>query len=71
MSGFITEFTEVTGVTVNLSGVTGTGITGFESVYSDFNIPTVDGKIISGFTASGVTGELLGLTHVYLTGTFG
>ena len=69
LSGFVTEFTEITGVTVNLSGVTGTGITGFESVYSDFNIPTVDGKIISGFTASGVTGELLGLTHVYLTGT--
>ena len=69
LSGFTTEFTEITGVTVNLSGVTGTGITGFESVYLDFNIHTVNNNIISGFGLSGVTGEFLGLSQLYLTGT--
>ena len=51
-----------TGTTINLSGVTGTGVTG----YVDVLVDTVNGVPL--YQKSGVTGELTGLTVSYLTG---
>ena len=68
-SGFIETFNTITGATVNLSGVTGTGITGNTAVYLNYNIPTVNNIIVRGFGLSGLTGELFGLSYDYLTGS--
>lgn len=53
---------EVTGRTLNYTGVTGTGVTGYENVLVD----TVNGVPI--YNSSGVTGVLTGITVEYLTG---
>jgi len=53
---------EVTGRTLNYTGVTGTGVTGYENVLVD----TVNGVPI--YNSSGVTGLLTGITVEYLTG---
>ena len=53
---------EVTGRTLNYTGVTGTGVTGYENVLVD----TVNGVPI--YNNSGVTGLLTGITVEYLTG---
>ena len=53
---------EVTGRTLNYTGVTGTGVTGYENVLVD----TVNGVPI--YNSSGVTGLLTGITVDYLTG---
>ena len=53
---------EVTGRTLNYTGVTGTGVTGYENVLVD----TVNGVPI--YNSSGVTGVLTGITVDYLTG---
>ena len=53
---------EVTGTELNLTGVTGTGITG----YTDVLVDTVNG--IPLYQKSGLTGELTGLVVNYFTG---
>ena len=67
-SGTIVSGLEVTGVDINLSGVTGTGITGYVSALYR-TIETCLCGDINFYRDSGVSGELFGEVVTYLTGT--
>ena len=62
----------ITGSGIPTATVTGTGITGYETVQITNQIPTRGGGYIAGTSMSiqsGVTGELTGLVVTYATGT--
>jgi len=67
-SGFATGFADITGSVVNVTGITGSGVTGHVCVYQDVTFDACDGNLLSGFAQSGVTGNLFGLSIEYLTG---
>lgn len=60
--------TGVTGIPVLTTGVTGTGITGYETVSSG-EIESKCGDDFSGYAQSGVSGELTGSFYTFTTGT--
>jgi hypothetical protein len=67
-SGTLVSGREVTGVDVNLTGLTGTGITGYVSVIHETIESCLCGDI-NFYKNSGVSGELFGQVVTYLTGT--